>query len=820
MFSIFKREIKAYFNSWSGYLVIGLFLLLNGLVNWVFKDTSILDRGYASMDVFFEFSPFLLVLLISVITMRSLAGEKSEGTLEWLQTRPIHSIDLVLGKFFGGLAIFILALLPTLVYVYSIHALALPAGNVDMGSITGSYIGLILFAGGFVAIGLFASALSNQVIPAFLLGTVLGFCFYLGFEFFSDLLQQYAWGETVRQFGMAYHFDVLARGVLDSRAIIYLLSLIVLFLFLANVVLLKSRLGNRQRRPLLFQVLTISIGLLAINYASAQWFKRLDLSQDKRYSLSPITKETLKELPDGLHITVLLEGNLPPGFQRLRNSVRDLLTDLNSQNRGRINFSFLNPMQGDQEQNTSYLAALAERQITPVNLSVNDADGSLRQQLIFPFAILSDGTQEQVIHLLQPLSDDSPENTINHSIETLEYAFVSAIRKTIGNVRKPIIGFSEGHGELNDIELQDAIYTLSLNNQAGRIDLNVIDFEGLDKVDVLVLAKPTQAFSEAAKFKLDYFLQRGGNLIVSLDQLDGSLDSLRGAEDATQLLLARNLNLDDFLFNYGLRFNYDVIADLQCMQIPLQTGSSGSVGAGGRQQFQWVSWPFHPLIVPDSAHPLVKNMGNLMTEYIGSLDTITVPGVRKSVLLHSSPYAATFESPSAISLAMVQQIPSPDELYSDPRVVAALLEGSFPSAFQNRIPPEGLSDYTLKLPEESKPARLFAISDGDVFKNQQNPGDGSVYPLGWDRFTQQQYSNKTLLLNLIDYMTDDPEVISLRSKEVRLRLLDRLRIAEQKLVWQLSNVALPIIFLFLVGSVHIYLRRKKYSIPHKQILGH
>ncbi|HLW50536.1 MAG TPA: ABC transporter permease subunit, partial [Sphingobacteriaceae bacterium] len=177
MFSIFKREIKAYFNSWSGYLVIGLFLLLNGLVNWVFKDTSILDRGYASMDVFFEFSPYLLVLLISVITMRSLAGEKSEGTLEWLQTRPIHTIDLILGKFFGGLAIFILALLPTLVYVYSIYALALPTGNVDLGSIIGSYIGLILFAGAFVAIGLFASAISNQVIPAFLLSIVLGFCF-------------------------------------------------------------------------------------------------------------------------------------------------------------------------------------------------------------------------------------------------------------------------------------------------------------------------------------------------------------------------------------------------------------------------------------------------------------------------------------------------------------------------------------------------------------------------------------------------------------------------------------------------------------------
>jgi len=816
MFSIFNREIKAYFNSWSGYLVIGLFLLLNGLVNWVFKDTSILDRGYASMDVFFEFSPYLLVLLISVITMRSLAGEKSEGTLEWLQTRPIHTIDLILGKFFGGLAIFILALLPTLVYVYSIYALALPTGNVDLGSILGSYIGLILFAGAFVAIGLFASAISNQVIPAFLLSIVLGFCFYLGFEFFSDLLQQYGWGETIRQFGMAYHFDVLARGVLDSRAIVYLLSLIVLFLFLANVILLKSRLRTRQRRSLIFQVLTIFIGLLAINYASNQWFKRLDLSQDKRYSLLPVTKETLKELPEGLQITVLLEGNLPPGFQRLRKSVRDLLTDLNSQYRGKIRFSFFNPIKGNSEQTASYLASLAERQVTPINLSVNDADGSLRQQMIFPFAILSNGSQEQVIHLLQPLTDDSPENTINHSIETLEYAFISAIRKTIRKERKPIIGFSEGHGELSDIELQDAIYTLSSNNQAGRIDLNVVDFEGLAKVDVLILAKPTQVFSEAVKFKLDYFLQKGGNLIVSIDQLNGSLDSLRGAEDAAQLLLTRNLNLDDFLFNYGLRFNYDVIADLQCMQIPLQTGNSGPGAAGGQQQFQWMPWPLHPLIVPTSTHPIVKNMGNLMTEYIGSLDTITVPGVRKSVLLHSSPYATTLESPSAISLSMVQQLPDPDKLSAaDPKLVAALLEGSFPSAFQNRILPEGLSDYTLKLPEQSKPSRLFAISDGDVFKNQQNPSDGSIYPLGWDRFTQQQYSNKTLLLNLIDYMTDDPAVISLRSKEVKLRLLDRLRVAEQKLVWQLSNVALPIIILFLVGSVHLYLRRKKYSIPHR-----
>lgn len=809
MFSVYRKEIAGYFNSWTAYLVIGLFLLLNGLINWVFFDTSILRKGYASMDTFFELSPFLLLLLIPSITMRSLAGEKAEGTLEWLQTRPIGTSDIIFGKFFGGLTIFFLALLPTVVYVYSLYRLALSTGNFDGGSILGSYIGLLLFAGGFVAIGLFASAICKQVIPAFLLAFCLCLCFYLGFEAFSRLLQENSLALNVKQLGISYHFDVLARGVLDSRSLIYLLSLILLFLFLANRVLLKSILGKMRAKSLIFQSFVVLTALLAINYASNHWYARLDLTQDKRYSLSPITKSTLQNIPGDLQITVLLDGNLPPAFQQLRNSVRDLLTDMHSSGSGKLRIGFLNPLKGNTEQVQSRMAALSELHINPINLTVRKSDGSFNQQMVFPVAIVSDGIQEQVVHLLQASSEDSPENTVNHSIENLEYAFVSAFRKIARNEGKPIIGFTEDHGELNDADLQDAIYTLSLNNQVGRIDLKAIDFDGLKKLDVLILAKPTQAFSEAAKYKLDYFLQNGGNLIVSLDQLNGSLDSLRGSENAAQVLLARSLHLDDLLFNYGIRFNYDVLADLQSMQIPMQSGSGGS-GAGSQHQIQLMPWPLHPLIVPVSSHPIVKNLGNLMTEYVGSLDTIALPGVTKNVLLHSSPFVQTLQSPAAISLSIMQQLPAPEAFKTEAKVVAVLQEGIFPSAFRYRMPPEGIS-HAPSMPEIGLPARLFAISDGDVFKNQYNPADGSAYPLGWDRYTQQQFSNKNLLLNLIDFMTDDPAVIALRGKEIKLRLLDRIKVAEQQFLWQFINVGLPIFILLLAGAAQYFLRRKRYS---------
>lgn len=810
MLSLYKKEITEYFSNWTGYMVIGLFLLINGLINWVFYDTSLFRTGYASLETFFSLTPFLLLLFIPAITMRSLAGEKGDGTWEWLLTRPISPQKIIMGKFFGVLTIFLLALLPTTLYVLTIHQLAVPIGNIDLGGILGSYLGLILFAGAFAAIGLFASAMCRQVVPAFLLGVFLCLIFYLGFDAISDVLQPHRNAEFIRQLGMSYHFDVLARGVMDTRSIIYLLSLIILFLFLANRILLLPRLGFRQRKSSVFQLFTIFIALIAINYASYYWFYRLDLTQDKRYTLSAITKETLQTLPEEIQISVLLDGNLPPGFQRMQLAIRDLLLDFNAQAKGKIRVDFDNPLQGNAEKIESQLATLAERQIVPMNLQVGHADGSFSQQMLFPFALLSNGTEEQVVPFLQTLPDDTPENTINQAIENLEYAFVAAIRKLNPQAGRPIVGFSEGHGELSDLELQDAIYSLSTTHQTGRIDLNLIDFEGLQKLDVLIIAKPTQAFSEAAKYKLDYFLQHGGNLIVSLDQLNGSLDSLKGQvgqESGAQVLLTRDLNLDDLWFNYGLRFNYDLIADLQCLEIPLQRGTGTP---GGQVPFQWMPWPLHPLIVPSSEHPLVNNLGNLMAEYMGTLDTLAIPGVHKTVLLHSSPYVGVLQSPATISLDMVEQLPAPADLKTETKAVAVLLEGNFPSAFQNRMMPEGLPDLPAQT-TAAEPATIFAISDGDVFKNQIHPGDGSVFPLGWERFTQKQYANKILLLNLMDYMTDDPALIALRSKEVKLHLLDRLKMSEQRLLWQWVNVGIPLILLLMGGLMLYFIRRRRYE---------
>ncbi|HEY1062054.1 MAG TPA: gliding motility-associated ABC transporter substrate-binding protein GldG [Daejeonella sp.] len=557
---------------------------------------------------------------------------------------------------------------------------------------------------------------------------------------------------------------------------------------------------NRRKRDLNILILALA-GIVILNVLSSFFFTRIDFTAEKRYTLSEITKSILADLDDEIQVTVYLEGEFPAGFKRLRNSTADLLRDFKTYSNANLKFDFVNPLSGDQKSQEEAYQLLIEKGIEPTNLSVKTEDG-MSQKIIFPAALITYKGRQIPVKLLQSRSGISPEEVLNNSIQNLEYAFASAIKKISKN-ESGRIGFTEGHGELSDQQLSDAMKSLGDSYEVGRVDLKTIPFAGLDQLKVLIVAKPEQPFTEAEKYKIDYFLMKGGRIIWSLDQVSAELDSLRGSTE--QLAFAKKLNLDDMLFKYGVRLNYTLLADMNSAQIPVNVGE-----VGGQSQIQLLPWLFYPVFVPVSAHPIVKNLDGIRSEFPGTIDLISVKGIKSEVILSSSPFNRQLEVPVLLSLQMVEQEPDPKQFQSDPKPFGVLLEGIFPSNFKNRPIPLGIAE-PLAIPALAKPGKMIVLADGDIFKNQINSTDGSSYPLGFDRFTREQYANKNFLLNAADYLYDDSGIISLRNKEIKLRLLNRAKIRQEKIFWQFLNIGLPLILLIACGIFQHYYRIRKYT---------
>jgi ABC-2 type transport system permease protein len=797
VYNILKKEITSYLSSLVAYVTIGVFLLVLGLFLWVFPDSSILDYGYAGLDSLFSTAPYLFMFLIPAITMRSLAEEWKEGTFELLLTRPVTDGQIVLGKFFACVLLVLFALLPTLVYYYSVYQLGTPKGNIDTGAVIGSYIGLFLLGSAFAAIGLFASSVSKNQIIAFTIAVFLSFFFYSGFDSLSTLLSLQNLG--LQHLGITEHYQSVSRGVLDTRDLGYFVCLSALFIWFTLLVIKIQRQKTADKKGLIS-----GLGfIIAIGIISSIAFTRFDFTTEKRFTISKISRGILDSLPKEVKVTVYLQGdNFPAGFKRLQGATRDMLNDLQAYSHGKLQFNFADPLKGlsnDQQQQT--IQDLVSRGVEPTNLSVK-TDNGLTQKLIIPFAMVAADGKEIPVKLLLTRIGLSDAEQLNNSIQNLEYTFSSAIKK-ITSGGKPRIGFTEGHNELTDVQLNDAMKSLSDGFETDRVDLRTIPFSLLEKIKLLVIPKPDKPFTELEKFKLDQFVMRGGRVLWTIDQVSAELDSLRG-HGGEQLSFNKQLNLDDQLFVYGVRINYDLIADMNCAQIPVATGN-----VGGQAQIQNVPWLFYPVLVPLSKHPVVKNLDGIRTEFISTIDTIGSKGTKKTILLTSSPYNKKFNTPYMLSLQALEQEPDPKTFLNPPKTVGVLLEGKFKSDFINRPLPGGLKEKIESLPE-SKPTKMIVISDGDVFKNQVG-NDGSPFPLGYDHYTQQSYGNKNLLLNIADYLTDDSGLIALRTKEIQIRLLDRARIRGEKLYWQVINNVIPLAFVLIFAIFQHYMRKRKYA---------
>jgi ABC-2 type transport system permease protein len=348
------------------------------------------------------------------------------------------------------------------------------------------------------------------------------------------------------------------------------------------------------------------------------------------------------------------------------------------------------------------------------------------------------------------------------------------------------------------------MHSLSNSYLVGRVDLNTIDKAGLDKLKMLVIAKPTKPFTETEKYKINYFVMNGGRVLWSIDQVRAELDSLRG--QSGQMATNSNLNLDDMLFMYGARINYNIIADpANSAEIPVSTGV-----VGGQNQMQLVPWIYYPILLPDTTESVVKKLDGVKSEFPSTVDTIGAKNIKKSYILTTSAFNKVFEAPKLFSLQMVGEQLDPRSFQSRPQNVGLMLEGNFPSVFAGRPLPAGITQpYSIE--NVGKPAKMIVIGDGDIFKNQVSAQNGTPFPLGYDRYSQRTFGNKALLLNIVDYFTDDDNLITLRSKEVKIRLLDKGKIKLEKTKWQLINVAAPILLLIFFAIFQHYYRKYKYA---------
>jgi len=558
---------------------------------------------------------------------------------------------------------------------------------------------------------------------------------------------------------------------------------------------------KENKKAALKQFGIVFLVLIGIHFLSHFFFKRFDLTQDQRYTLSETTLNIIKTVDSPLYIDVYLEGNFPAEFKRLQNETKQLLEEFTAYN-SNIVFQFKNPIEKE-EMRVEVMKQFYERGMQPLSITVEDK-GKQSQEVVFPWAQATYGDKFTKVSLLKNLMGASTEEKVISSVQHLEFGFAEAINK-ISKEKQKKIAVIKGNGELHDAFIADFVKTVRESYYIGTFTLDSVatqptqSLAALKKYDLAVIAKPTEAFTESEKQVLDQFIVNGGKTIWLVDAVAADMDSMYN-ESGTILAAQRELNLTDMFFKYGVRMNPVLVKDEYATPIKIATGNQGS-----ETQFQEYTWKFAPFIYPTSTNPIVKNMEGIKFEFASPIELLK-NDIKKTVLLSSSEYSKTVGTPTPISLDMVTEETTPEEYEGKGLLpVAVLLEGKFKSAYQNRVLP--FEDKTFQ--SEGKDNKMIVISDGDVIKNQLDKG--APMELGFDKWTNQLYGNKDFLLNCVNYLLDDNGLINIRSKDVDLPLLNKEEVYKNYTTAQMITVGLPIVLLAIFGFLFTFLRKRKYS---------
>ncbi len=554
--------------------------------------------------------------------------------------------------------------------------------------------------------------------------------------------------------------------------------------------------------------IALVLGFGALLFLSATVHTKLDLTKEKRFSISSATKDLLNNLDDKVEVQVFLTGNLSSGFRKLSLATEELLANYRDVSNGKLSFRFKRPGEGLPDTIRAMLYdSLLSMGIKPFNNELNRAEGEKTEQTIFPAALVRYKGKLKAVDLMSGKSGQDEESSLNFSEALLEFKFDDAIDK-LTKKDHPIVAYAVGNGEPYNPTVQDLLTTLSKNYRTGIFDLKT-GILNADTIKTLIIVKPSSAFTEKDKVKIDQYIMQGGKVMWFVDRLYAEFDSLlRSRTDF--VAFDKNLELDDIFFKYGVRINSDLLQDLNCAKQPLIVGN-----AGGQPQIERIPFPYYPLLSSPTGHPISRNLDHVLSIFPSSIDTVRANGIKKTILLASDTNSRTISTPNLVSL---QSVKGDEDLKSFRKSfvpVAVLLEGKFNSLYANRFTQaakDTAATYTgvPYIAAAIKESKQIIVSDADIVTNIITQSDGALQ-MGTQQFENYTFANKEFLLNCLDYLVGNAAIIETRNKDLTLRLLDKTKVKEEKTFWQALNVVLPILILLILAFIMQYFRKRKYS---------
>lgn len=804
MKALLQKEIRQFFSGPAAYLVLTVFYVGNALMLFVLPTGfNILDAGYATLEPYFAWAPWMFLFLIPALCMRTFAEEKKTGTLEVLLTRPLSAGRIVLAKYISCIIILAISLLPTFVHLHTVSSLAQPAGNIDMGAFWGASLGLLLLGAAFAAVSVFMSSLTDNQVVAFVLGAGACAVLYVGFDLFGAATAQGGRALAIGGLGIRSHYVSLSRGVVDVRDLFYYAGVIAVFLSLCT-------LRINGRRAACLSAIAVAV---AANVAVAFLPLRADLTADRRHTLLPLTKQILRSNKEPVLVNVYLTGDLPAGFKRLERAVRETLDEFRVYHPAlRYTFTDLYAME-DEGRRQARMQELAEAGVQPTQLEVKTREGMTRR-LVFPAAEIRYGGAQAAVNLLAEQWGRGAEETLNMSVENLEIQLISALM-TLFAPPTQSVAFVEGQGELDALETYSFRRELNKYYRTARTELADSlgcllrrDSAGTwtPRYTALVVAHPTRPFGEGQKYVLDQYVMHGGRVMWLVDAGNGSLDSLRG--ERLFNAMPYDLRLDDMFFRYGFRLRNDMVLDRNAAPSPMVTAYQGS-----RPVIEYIPNYYCPVAemgaLPADKKVLAQGVGAVRLQVVSGLDTLE-NAVRKTPLLATSDHSYRIRLPHAMSADLMRNDVDVRRFRDKSQMVALLLDGVFPSAYPLVRPQvRGAEGFVPR--RESVEGAMLVAGDGDLARNDILPQTSSPMPLGLDRYTMQPYGNGDFLMNGIHYLCDNMEYGQLKARAVKLRLLDRTALHRARRHHILLNFLLPLACLALFGGGFLFLRRKRYS---------